>query len=111
MECVDFLILTGATKVREQRRKKFWVYPQEVATTTGFIYWRQKITKIYVSVGSASNVGEYGMDKKWDDAMHSGEIPSRWRKTIRQRIAKSCKMSWNPVTGELDCRNERDEQE
>ena len=67
--------------------------------------------KIYISVGSASNVGEQGMEKEERRATilevnpdGSGEI------TYASGIRNPVGMDWNPVTGDLwTAVNERDE--
>ncbi|MCC4214339.1 PQQ-dependent sugar dehydrogenase [Leeuwenhoekiella parthenopeia] len=67
--------------------------------------------KIYISVGSASNVGEQGMEKEERRAVilevnpdGSGEI------TYASGLRNPVGMDWNPVTGELwTAVNERDE--
>lgn len=67
-------------------------------------------SKIYISVGSASNVGEYGMEKEERRAAileinpdGSGEVV--YASGIRNPVG----MDWNPVTGELwTAVNERD---
>ncbi len=67
--------------------------------------------KIYISVGSASNVGEQGMDKEERRAAilevnpdGTGEI------TYASGLRNPVGMDWNPVTGELwTAVNERDE--
>ncbi len=68
-------------------------------------------SKLYISVGSASNVGEYGMDEEVRRAGilevnpdGSGEII--YADGLRNPVG----MDWNPVTGELwTAVNERDE--
>ncbi len=79
-------------------------------------HWTRNLTvnadgsKIYISVGSASNVGEYGMEKEVRRAAileinpdGSGEIV--YASGIRNPVG----MDWNPVTGELwTAVNERD---
>lgn len=68
-------------------------------------------SKIYISVGSASNVGEYGMEEEYRRAGilevnpdGTGEI--MYASGLRNPVG----MSWNPVTSELwTAVNERDE--
>ena len=66
--------------------------------------------KIYISVGSASNVGEYGMDKEVRRAgileiNPDGSGEQIYASGIRNPVG----MDWNPVTGELwTAVNERD---
>ncbi|WP_432670772.1 PQQ-dependent sugar dehydrogenase [Flavobacterium sp. SM2513] len=68
-------------------------------------------TKIYVSVGSASNVGEYGMDKEVRRAgileiNPDGSSEKIYASGLRNPVG----MDWNPVTGALwTAVNERDE--
>ncbi len=75
------------------------------------IITNQAKDKIYISVGSASNVGEQGMEKEERRATilevnpdGSGEI------TYASGLRNPVGMDWNPVTGELwTAVNERDE--
>ena len=67
-------------------------------------------SKIYISVGSASNVGEYGMDKEVRRAgileiNPDGSNEKIYASGLRNPVG----MDWNPVTGELwTAVNERD---
>lgn len=67
-------------------------------------------SKIYISVGSASNVGEYGMDKEDRRAAileinPDGSGEQIYASGLRNPVG----MDWNPVTGELwTAVNERD---
>lgn len=66
--------------------------------------------KIYVSVGSASNVGEYGMDKeKRRAAILEINPDGSGEKLYAAGLRNPVGMDWNPVTGELwTAVNERD---
>ncbi|HKL03200.1 MAG TPA: PQQ-dependent sugar dehydrogenase, partial [Cryomorphaceae bacterium] len=66
--------------------------------------------KIYVSVGSASNVGEYGMDEEKRRACILEINPDgSEEKIFASGIRNPVGMDWNPVTGELwTAVNERD---
>lgn len=68
-------------------------------------------TKIYVSVGSASNVGEYGMDKELRRAAILEINPDgTGEKLYASGLRNPVGMDWNPVTGQLwTAVNERDE--
>ena len=68
-------------------------------------------TKIYVSVGSASNVGEYGMDKEIRRAAILEINPDgSGEKLFASGLRNPVGMDWNPVTGQLwTAVNERDE--
>lgn len=68
-------------------------------------------TKIYVSVGSASNVGEYGMDKeKRRAAILEINPDGSGEKLYASGLRNPVGMDWNPITGELwTSVNERDE--
>jgi hypothetical protein len=70
----------------------------------------KKGTKIYVSVGSASNVGEYGMDKEVRRAAILEINPDgSGEKLFASGLRNPVGMDWNPVTGELwTAVNERD---
>lgn len=67
-------------------------------------------SKIYVSVGSASNVGEYGMDKeKRRAAILEINPDGSGEKLYAAGLRNPVGMDWNPVTGELwTAVNERD---
>lgn len=67
-------------------------------------------SKIYISVGSASNVGEYGMDK---EVRRAGILEINPDGSGEQIYASGLRnpvgMDWNPVTGDLwTAVNERD---
>lgn len=66
--------------------------------------------KIYISVGSASNVGEYGMDKEVRRAAILEIDPDGSNERIYANgIRNPVGMDWNPITGELwTAVNERD---
>ena len=66
--------------------------------------------KIYVSVGSASNVGEYGMDKeKRRAAILEINPDGSGEKLYAAGLRNPVGMDWNPITGELwTAVNERD---
>lgn len=67
-------------------------------------------SKIYVSVGSASNVGEYGMEKE-DGRAAIWEInpDGSDKKIYASGLRNPVGMDWNPITGELwTAVNERD---
>ncbi len=68
-------------------------------------------TKIYVSVGSASNVGEYGMDKEERRAAILEINPDgSGEKIYASGLRNPVGMDWNPLTNELwTAVNERDE--
>ncbi len=68
-------------------------------------------TKIYVSVGSASNVGEYGMDKEIRRAAILEINPDgSGEKLYASGLRNPVGMDWNPVTGQLwTAVNERDD--
>lgn len=68
-------------------------------------------TKIYVSVGSGSNVGENGMDKEVRRAAILEVNPDgTGEKIYASGIRNPVGMDWNPVNGELwTAVNERDE--
>ncbi|MBZ9728904.1 sorbosone dehydrogenase family protein [Salegentibacter sp. JZCK2] len=67
-------------------------------------------SKIYVSVGSASNVGEYGMEKeKRRAAILEINPDGTGEKIYASGLRNPVGMDWNPVTGELwTAVNERD---
>lgn len=67
-------------------------------------------SKIYVSVGSASNVGEYGMDKEEGRAAILEINPDGSGEQIfAAGLRNPVGMDWNPMTGELwTAVNERD---
>ncbi|WP_339656196.1 sorbosone dehydrogenase family protein [uncultured Salegentibacter sp.] len=67
-------------------------------------------SKIYVSVGSASNVGEYGMDKEERRAaILEINTDGSGEKIYASGLRNPVGMDWNPVTGELWAAvNERD---
>ncbi len=67
-------------------------------------------SKIYVSVGSASNVGEYGMEKEEGRAAILEINPDgSGEKLFAAGLRNPVGMDWNPVTGELwTAVNERD---
>jgi glucose/arabinose dehydrogenase len=67
-------------------------------------------SKIYVSVGSASNVGEYGMEKEEGRAAILEINPDgSGEKIYAAGLRNPVGMDWNPVTGELWAAvNERD---
>lgn len=67
-------------------------------------------SKIYVSVGSASNVGEYGMDReKRRAAILEINPDGSGEKIFAAGLRNPVGMDWNPVTGELwTAVNERD---
>ncbi len=68
-------------------------------------------TKIYISVGSSSNVGENGMENE-DRRAGILEInpDGSGEKTIASGLRNPVGMDWNPITGELwTAVNERDE--
>lgn len=66
--------------------------------------------KIYISVGSASNAGEYGMDKEERRAAILEINPDgSGEKIYASGLRNPVGMDWNPVTGELwTAVNERD---
>lgn len=66
--------------------------------------------KIYISVGSASNVGEYGMEKEERRAAILEINPDgSGEKIYAAGLRNPVGMDWNPVTGELwTAVNERD---
>ena len=68
-------------------------------------------SKIYISVGSASNVGEYGMDKEVRRAsILEVNLDGSGEKIYASGIRNPVGMDWNPVTGELwTAVNERDQ--
>lgn len=68
-------------------------------------------SKIYISVGSGSNVGENGMDKEVKRANILEVNPDgSGEKIYAAGLRNPVGMSWNPVTGELwTVVNERDE--
>jgi glucose/arabinose dehydrogenase len=67
-------------------------------------------TKIYVSVGSASNVGEYGMENEIRRACILEINPDgTGEKTYASGLRNPVGMDWNPISGELwTAVNERD---
>lgn len=67
-------------------------------------------SKIYISVGSASNVGEYGMDREERRAAILEINPDgSGEKIFAAGLRNPVGMDWNPVTGELwTAVNERD---
>lgn len=67
-------------------------------------------SKIYVSVGSASNVGEYGMEREERRAAILEINPDgSGEKIFAAGLRNPVGMDWNPVTGELwTAVNERD---
>ncbi|MBC6995148.1 sorbosone dehydrogenase family protein [Neolewinella lacunae] len=66
--------------------------------------------KIYVSVGSGSNVGENGMDKEEDRATIIEINPDgSGKRNFATGLRNPVGMDWNPITGELwTAVNERD---
>lgn len=68
-------------------------------------------SKIYISVGSASNVGEYGMDKEKRRACILEVNPDgTGEKVYASGLRNPVGMDWDPVTGKLwTAVNERDE--
>jgi len=68
-------------------------------------------SKIYISVGSASNVGEYGMEKEIRRAAILEVNPDgSGEKIYASGLRNPVGMAWNPVTKELwTAVNERDE--
>ncbi|GHA49112.1 sorbosone dehydrogenase [Salinimicrobium marinum] len=66
--------------------------------------------KIYISVGSASNVGEYGMDREVRRANILEVNPDgSGERVFAAGLRNPVGMDWNPVTGELwTAVNERD---
>ncbi|QLE02629.1 sorbosone dehydrogenase family protein [Galbibacter sp. BG1] len=66
--------------------------------------------KIYISVGSASNVGEHGMDvEKRRAAILVVNLDGSGEETYASGLRNPVGMDWNPVTGELwTAVNERD---
>ncbi len=66
--------------------------------------------KIYISVGSASNVGEYGMDEEVRRAnILEVDLNGQNEKIYANGLRNPVGMDWNPVTGELwTAVNERD---
>lgn len=67
--------------------------------------------KIYISVGSASNVGEYGMDEEIRRAnIITVNLDGSDENIFASGLRNPVGMDWNPVTGELwSAINERDE--
>ncbi|WP_434035915.1 PQQ-dependent sugar dehydrogenase [Formosa sp. 4Alg 33] len=67
--------------------------------------------KIYISVGSASNVGEYGMDEEIRRAnILEVDLNGENEKIYASGLRNPVGMDWNPVNGELwTAVNERDE--
>ncbi|WP_178984649.1 PQQ-dependent sugar dehydrogenase [Winogradskyella helgolandensis] len=67
--------------------------------------------KIYISVGSASNVGEYGMDEEVRRAnILEVDLNGANEKIYASGLRNPVGMDWNPVNGELwTAVNERDE--
>ncbi|WP_034889079.1 PQQ-dependent sugar dehydrogenase [Gillisia sp. Hel_I_29] len=67
-------------------------------------------SKIYISVGSASNAGEYGMDKEVRRAnILEVNLDGSGEKIYASGIRNPVGMDWNPITGELwTAVNERD---
>ncbi|MGY5847834.1 PQQ-dependent sugar dehydrogenase [Salegentibacter sp. HM20] len=67
-------------------------------------------SKIYISVGSASNVGEYGMEKEVRRAAILEINPDgSGEKIYAAGLRNPVGMDWNPITGELwTAVNERD---
>lgn len=67
--------------------------------------------KIYISVGSASNVGEYGMDEEVRRAnILEVDLNGNNEKIYASGLRNPVGMDWNPVNGELwTAVNERDE--
>ncbi|SFW54618.1 hypothetical protein SAMN02927921_02248 [Sinomicrobium oceani] len=68
-------------------------------------------SKIYISVGSASNVGEQGMEKEEGRALIFEVNPDGSGKRVyASGLRNPVGMDWNPVTGDLwTAVNERDE--
>jgi glucose/arabinose dehydrogenase len=66
--------------------------------------------KLYISVGSASNVGEYGMDEEIRRAnILVTDLEGKNEKVYASGLRNPVGMDWNPVTGELwTAVNERD---
>lgn len=103
---------SGATKLKEKGEKIV-----ELSASGYNNHWTRNIitnkakNKIYISVGSASNVGEQGMEKEVRRANiievnldGSGEVI--YANGLRNPVG----MDWNPTTGELwTAVNERDE--
>ncbi|MCK0196720.1 sorbosone dehydrogenase family protein [Ancylobacter sp. 6x-1] len=68
-------------------------------------------TKLYVGVGSNSNVAEFGMEEEVDRAaILEVDIATGARRVFAGGLRNPVGMDWNPVTGELwTSVNERDE--
>ncbi|UAB80897.1 sorbosone dehydrogenase family protein [Marixanthomonas sp. SCSIO 43207] len=66
--------------------------------------------KIYISVGSASNVGEYGMEEEKRRAnILEVNLDGTGEKVYASGLRNPVGMDWNPITGELwTAVNERD---
>ncbi len=67
--------------------------------------------KLYISVGSASNVGEHGMDNEIRRAnILETDLDGNNEKVFANGLRNPVGMDWNPTTGELwTAVNERDE--
>ncbi|MDW5290864.1 sorbosone dehydrogenase family protein [Formosa sp. PL04] len=104
---------TGQTKLNPSESKKIVDLPAGGYNN----HWTRNIItndaqdKIYISVGSASNVGEYGMDEEIRRANIlevdlNGENEEIYASGLRNPVG----MDWNPANGELwTAVNERDE--
>nr|MBA3985686.1 PQQ-dependent sugar dehydrogenase [Flavobacteriales bacterium] len=101
----------GATKIDADGEKIV-----ELSASGYNNHWTRNIisnkdgSKIYITVGSASNVGEQGMDKEEGRALIFEINPDGSGKRIyASGLRNPVGMDWNPVTGELwTAVNERD---
>nr|WP_246073375.1 sorbosone dehydrogenase family protein [Formosa sediminum] len=103
----------GQTKLNPEKGKKIVDLPAGGYNN----HWTRNIItnkaqdKIYISVGSASNVGEYGMDEEKRRAnILEVDLDGTNEKIYASGLRNPVGMDWNPVNGELwTAVNERDE--
>jgi len=103
---------TGQTSLMASERKKIVKLPAGGYNN----HWTRNIItnkaqdKIYISVGSASNVGEYGMEEEIRRAnILEVNLNGQNEKIYASGLRNPVGMDWNPVNGELwTAVNERD---
>ena len=107
-----FAYASGQTEIRAQgiRIAELPAGPRNHHWTKGLIASRDG-QRLYVSVGSNSNVAEHGMDEELDRAaILEVEIASGARRVYASGLRNPVGMAWQPDTGALwTAVNERDE--